>query len=382
MEYKELRKLFEEHFSSFPNVKKYGNYSVINKGFQGNFNLSFSEPEMLEEFGSLINIKHDLLYTKIQQCIRIEDFLQILVPLSKKSYQYLGIFDLAGICLCYSNSKDIINQTKNLIKHHWNFLINKLQLNSNNLFIKCFNGGNIFKVTNGKYKINKKIEKDNVSINEWVKLGLPQKNILLDNTRDTLLALHLDKPTPWGYRTEILYKLKNGDFLDIGTIEYFLWKPVFKNGNIVDITKWEYCCCLAGFGLERLNFVKNNLKHIRECNHINPIFTQILNDSKNKNEDQSFLLTECIRTSQRILTDSKGYATLSIHRKKKLTKYIQEMFRLLENLEIPKEKIKGYLKTNAKLQPWYPELNKNIDLVYRELIEAFSRKFKKHQATF
>ena len=53
------------------------------------------------------------------------------------------------------------------------------------------------------------------------------------------------------------------------------------------------------------------------------------------------------------------------------------MFRCLKKLEISQEKIMGYLKTNAKLQPWYPELNKNINLVYNELIEAFSRKFKK-----
>jgi len=375
MKYKELRELFINDFSKSREVKKYKNYSVINKGFSGNFNLSFSEPEMLEEFGSLINIKHKLLYTKIQPCIRFEDFLKILSPLSKKSYMYLGLFDMAGICLCYPKPNGLEEQTKILINQVWNFLTNKLKLEPTKLFVKCFAGKSIKQATKGKYKIDKKIEKDNLSINEWIKIGLPKDNILLDKSRDTFLALHIHRPTPWGYRTEILYKLKNKEFIDLGTIEYFPWKPVFRKDKIVDIVSWENSCCLAVFGLERLNFVTNNLEHIRECDIIKPLFSKILEDSKIKNQAQAFLLCECIRVSQRVLTDSLGYANLSRHRKKKLTKYIQQIYKLFKKMKIPIKNLRDYLEINAKLQEWYPELKKNVELVNTELLNAFNRKF-------
>ncbi len=375
MKYEQLRNLFTNHFSQSKEIKKYKNYSIVNKGFPGNFNLSFSEPEMIEEFGGLINIKHKLLYTKIQPCIRFEDFLKVLSPLSKQSYMYLGLFDMAGFCMCCPKSNELQKQTKILINQVWDFLINKLGFNPAKLFIKCFAGENIPQATKGKYEIVKEIKKDNLSINEWTKLGLSSHNILLDKTRDTFLALHIHRPTPWGYRTEILYKLENGDFLDLGTIEYFPWKPVFKKDKIIDIADWEHSCCLVVFGLERLTFIMNNLIHIKDCDIIKPLFDEIYNDAKIKNETQAFLLCECIRTAQRILTDSGGYTNLSRHRKKKLTKYIQQMYHLFKIMELSNTSLKDYLKINAKLQEWYPELKENVDLVNTELLNAFTRKF-------
>jgi len=374
MKYKKLRNLFEKHFSSFPDTKKFRNYSVVNEGFPGTFNLSFCEPEVLEHFKNFIDFNHELLYTKIQPCIRVEDFLKVLLPLSKKSSFYLGVFDMAGICICRTSQKKIEKDTRDLIRFSFDFLINKLKLNPNNIFIKCFGGENIKQATDGKYEIDKFVDKDNLCIKEWDSLGLLEENIILDKTRETLLTLFFQKPTPWGYREEILYKLENGEFLDIGTIEYLIYEPIIRNKVITNIKKWENGSCLAVFGLERLSFLINNFNHIKECDHIKPLFEAILNDSKNATEAEVFLFTECIRTSQRIFTDSMGYKNLSRHRKKKLNYYIHPMIDYLGNLKIPKEKLEEYLKINANLQPWYPELKRNVDLVYKELLNTFSRK--------
>lgn len=370
MEYSKLRKIFQEHFTnSFPVIKTYKNFSVINDGFPGTFNLSFSETEFLEEFQDFLDIKHELNYLKIQPCIRHNDFLQILKKHSKKSYMYLGLFDMAGVCFASKNPQLLNQQTEKLIESVYNFLVEKLKLSNKNIFIKCFSGGKVAEVTRGKYLIDKNIDKDSLSIKKWTGLGIHKDNILSDNTRDSLLTLYLHRPTPWGYRTEILYKLPNGEFLDIGTIEYFPWKPLMKDGEIIDFTEWENSCCLVVFGLERLNYLVNNLKHIREVDSINPIFNRILKDSQNKDENSAFILSECVRTSQRILTDSDGYENLSRNRRRKLGDYTNEMFRILSKLEISEDKIKEYLKIHANLSPWYPELGQKLELVYNDLIK-------------
>ncbi len=373
MKHSELRQLFDKHFIT-GDIKKYDKYSVINESFPGNFNLSFSEPEMAKQFGSLISIKHLLHYSKIQPCIRIEDFIHYLIPLTNNSNMYLGLFDMAGVCLCDPTTMGAEDKTKRLIEQAWKFLTSELNLDPRKIIVKCFAGGDIKNVTKSKYEINKEVEPDNLSIALWKQLGVLEKNIQKDQTRDTFLALHIYKPTPWGYRTEILYKT-TGRLLDIGTIEHFLWKPIFGKGRITDIKQWENSCSITVFGLERINLLVNNLKHVRECDHIKPIYTEIYNDAKIKDEKLAYLLTESIRTSQRILTDSGGYFKLSRHRKKKLTIYIQQIYKLLKKLDIPVEKLKEYLKINATAQPWYPELLDDIDLVNKELIDAFSRRF-------
>ncbi|MFH1311155.1 MAG: hypothetical protein ABIH65_01995 [Nanoarchaeota archaeon] len=373
MDYKKLREEFYKKFAT-GKVKKYEKYSVANEAFPGNFNLSFSEPEMLEKFGGLINIKTDLLYTKIQPCIRFEDFKKLRDKKVDISDNYLGVFDMAGICLCYPNNKEIEKKTEELIKKSWEFLINKLKLDKKKIFVKCFNGGNIKDVSKEKYNINKEIEKDNLTISNWIRLGIPKENIILDKTRATILMLHIYRPTPWGYRNEILYKY-NGKLIDIGTIEYLLWEPIFKENKIINIKEWENFCCLAVFGLERLNFIENKLKNIYDIETVNPLFKNILKNSKKKNINEAFLLTEAIRTSQRILTDSGGYEKLSRHRKKKLAIFIQQIGKSLKKLEIPTTKIEDFLNVNANSQPWYYELKRDVPLINKELLMALSRRF-------
>jgi len=370
MEYSKLRKVFQEHFIQFfPGIKTYKNFSVLNEGYPGTFNLSFSETEFLEEFGDFLDVKHELAYLKIQPCIRHNDFLKILKEKSKKSYMYLGLFDMAGICFASKNPLLLKCTTEKLIASVYSFLTEKLKLDRNSIFIKCFSGGRIKDITKGKYAIDKNVVKDSLSIEKWTTLGIPKENVVLDKSRDSLLTLYLHRPTPWGYRTEILYRLPNREFLDIGTIEYFPWKPVIKNKEIIDFTNWENSCCLAVFGLERLSYLVNNLKHIKEVDSINPLFKKILEDSISKDEESAFILSESLRAAQRVLTDSKGYNGLSRNRKRKLRDYTNEIFNLLQKLGISRNKIKEYLRIHADIQPWYPEFKQNLELVYNELIK-------------
>lgn len=387
--YLQLRKLIENTFQEYPDVTYKQKYSVINDGFPGTFNLSLNEPELLDTFGNYLNYDKPLYFAKIQPVIRPDDFEQKV--LSKTSIKHLGLFEIAGISLVDTKSTNLTINTKRVINWVWKLLINKLNFDPSKIYVKLSSGGTIEKLTNGKYKINKIIEKDKLSYNYWKELGVPEKNFIWDNTRDTFLSLFMfSRPTPWGYRNEILYDIGEGNkeenLLDIGTIEHFPWKPIFVNEGqkkrdymIEDIQSWENSVAIAGVGVERLLMVLNKSKNSVECSHIFPLFSSVLKDSKTKDPKRSFILTETIRVLHRVLTDSAGYVNLSSNRKLVLSSYINELYNSLKLLGIPLKNIKKYLKINSNLRQDYPEL-RDYDFIAREISYAFERRFEESPA--
>lgn len=382
LKYIELRKKIE-NFPKYPGTKRFNKAPVVNKAFPSHFNLSYSEPEQIELFGSLINIPKPLFYSKIQPVIRTNDFLTHILAGTKDAYKYLALFDLGDIggTLMSPNQDDLKSFHEHAISSLWKFLTEELNFNPNKIYVSCFAGGKVDEVTEGKYKINKYIRPDKLSIEMWKKLGLKKSNIILDHSRNTLLALCiLKRATPWGYRNEVLLDIsensKHKELLDIGTVEYFIWEPVLKGEEIVDIKKWNACIVLHGIGLERTLIGKNKFKHILECDHIYPLYKLILDDSKDKDVHYAHILTEALRALHRILTDCKGWKNLSSRHKYLLKKYMLAIYNSMKQLkiEISQKKIEEYLKLNAKLQSFYPELNKNIPKIVEDLVSYFKRK--------
>lgn len=356
LEYSQLRKNFQNFFSKYPGLKWKKQVPVVNDSYPGTFNLSFNEPEHLKTFNNYINYNKKLLFGKIQPVIRYNDFLEKIIP-EKDSYKYLGLFDMGGISLSYpdaQNAEEIIGE---IIKLGFNFLIKELGLDKNRLFVKLSAGGTVSNITKGKYQFNKKIPPDTISFKKWLELGLNKNRIIFDSTRDTFLALSLfDRPSPWGYRTEILYNIGKDkkNLLDIGTVEYCPWKPVIKNGEIVGIIKNTGFSTLIVFGLERLLLIKNRYKHIKECDHIFPLYKKILSDAKNKNQHNSFILTESIRVVHRIISDVGGNK-LGRHQKQKLRHYQKVISDLSNKLNISQECIKDYFALNSKTSSKIPQ---------------------------
>jgi hypothetical protein len=387
--YPQLKKIIESTFQEYSDVNYKEKYSVVNDGFPGNFNLSLNEPELLDTFGDYLNYDKSLFFAKIQPVIRSNDFEQKI--LSKTSIKHLGLFEMAGISLADTKSTNLATNTQRVINWIWKLLIDKLNFDPSKIYVKLSSGGTIEKLTKGKYKINKDIDKDELSYNYWKELGVPEKNFIWDNTRDTFLSLFMfSRPTPWGYRNEILYDIGEGNkeenLLDIGTIEYFPWKPIFvsdgqkkKDYMIKEIQPWENSIAIAGVGVERLLIVLNNFKNSVECSHIFPLFSKVLKDSRNKDQKVSFILTETIRVLHRVLTDSAGYVNLSSNRKLVLSIYINELYNSLKLLGIPLKNIKKYLKINSNLQQNYLEL-RNYDFIAREISYAFERRFEESPA--
>jgi len=359
-------------------TKKFPKTSVVNEGFLGTFNISFSEPEQLATFNSFLKFTKPLVYTKIQPCIRTEDFLTKIVK-KIDLYKYLGLFEMADTsgCINLPNKTHLEKSAIFTIESLWDFLIEKLNLNPDKLYIKYFAGGNIKKVTSGKYKINKIVPPDKISIKKWQELGLKKENLLPDKSRDTFLALYLRRPTYWGYRQEILYDIGKGknNLLDIATIEYNLWAPVIKNDKIINIKEWDCVFSISAIGVERILMIKNQFKNIMECDHIKPLYDKILKDANNKNKKEVHIATEALRVIHRILTDCKSYENLSFNRKKKIRKYFFYLKQSLDKLEIPitEKNISRYLKLNAKLQKYYLELKQGVKTTTKDFLGYIKR---------
>lgn len=364
-------KKLREMITKLPRIKgtkKYPNYSVVHEGFPGKFNLSFTEAEMLKEFNSYLNINHDFIYSKIQPCIRNLDFDIILK--NNKDITHLALFDLADIHgqMILSSNKNMEDKLRFSIKSLWDFLTKKLGFKPNQIYISSFAGGNVKQVTKGKYDFEKKLPEERLARNMWLEMGLNEKNILKYTSRETFLALNLQRPTPWGYRNEIFIKVK-GKLIDVATLEYLIFKPVFKKDKIVDIIPADFLLIVSGCGLERTLMAKNQLKHIVECDHIFPIYEEILKLSNKKDNHKAFIITESLRSIHRVFTDSNGYTNLSRTRKALIRKYLRALRDNLKKLKISPEKIKYLLSLNSKLQDYYPELKKGEKQTYKNIFQ-------------
>lgn len=366
MKNKELRKILA-NLPRYPGTKKYKNYSVVNEGFPGKFNLSFTEPEMLDEFNSYLNIEHDLIYSKIQPCIRNIDFEKLLKD--KKDTTHLALFDLSDIHgqMILSSNERIEEKLRFAIEHIWNFLTKVMGFGKEQIYITSFAGGNVKQVTQGKYDFEKQLPKEELALRIWKEVGLLPNNNKYTN-RETFLTLNLQRPTPWGYRNEIFVKI-NEKLLDVATLEYLIFEPKFNNGKIVDITPAKFLLIVSGVGIERILMAKNNLKRIVECDHIFPIYEKILSLSNKKDEHKSLIITESLRAIHRVFTDSKGYSNLSRMRKNLIKKYLFALRNNLRELGIPKEKILELISLDSKLQDYYPELKKMEKQTYEDTIK-------------
>jgi len=266
MDYLDLRNKLQ-NFSKYPNTVKISRSSVVHNGFHGNFNISFTEAPLLEKFNNYLdNNSASYNFSTIQQCIRVNDFKDILDD------SHLLLFDMADIAgvIFEANISDEerIERAQFTIRKTFEFLINESGLNPKNFLISYYAGGEVKEATSGKYKFHKFIEADPF-IKIVKEFGISDEQLMPDKTRTTLLTLNFIPPAPWGYRNEILYKADNlSEPLDIASIEHLLWRPIYENETIVDVKRWENFCSFSVVGIERLLMLVNNSSKVYEANHI------------------------------------------------------------------------------------------------------------------
>lgn len=351
---------------------------VVNDGFPGTFNLSFTEPEWLEEFGSFLDLNKQFVYSKIQPVIRLNDFLEkIACEEGAPSKQHLCLFEMADVSgiPCLPQILEDKELETRAWESLWRFLVKEIGLEPEQLLAKYFEGGTVFEATKGKYYFPKILPKDDFTLQKLLELGMPAENLLPDRTRDSLLALNIfGRPTPWGYRSEVFYRPENGPLIDIATVEALLWRPVFRNNEIISLTDWKSSCAFSVIGAERLLMAANNLDSVYDCNHIKPLIEQILEKSKESEVQEARIVCEALRSTHRIIVDAKNYRSLSKNRRYRFRKFVKAAAFAAKRLgfELSEKNIDDALELQAKLQPQYPEL-KNYSETTKTLTYLLAR---------
>jgi len=365
--YKKLRK-FLANSDKYPKCKKYKRAPLIHQGFPGTFNLSFTEYDMFREFGGYSNFHKDQIFSTIQSCIRPQDILENL-KYGKEIWKYLGIFEISDIAgeISLSKKGDIEKihtwQLNKLIE-----LLVKLGLEKKKIYPSYCKGGDVAKITQGKYTFDFKVPEDTLTKEAFIKAGIPKENLIPDKTRDTFLSLHINMLTPWGYRNEINYNIgtkENPKLLDIATLEYFLWLPTYSckkrtAKNINGLKEFKHTINIGGIGIERLYVAVNGLNTIKDVDYIQKFYDLFRKLYPNLTEEQRIKAGEILRTIHRIYADYVNYKISSMgrNRSEKIRKFLQILYLNLNDLD--KKKLKKLLELHSKVQPWHKNLIKGI----------------------
>ena len=366
MKYKELRGKVQ-NWQKWPGTVKLERAPLIHEGFPGNFNLSFAEYNWLKEFEGFTNIDHTFHFSSIQSCIRFNDFSNLDTV---AAWKYLGVFDMADVTgmLAFDNKMDPAKIQEFNIRGLVEFL-SSMGLDKKRMHPKYCAGGNVGDLTGGKYTFDFDVPEDLISKNNFLRIGIPEQNLIPDKTRDTLLALNCyGRPFPWGYRNEIEYNIGDDDnkknFVDIGTVEYLPWAPIFKDKIISGLEETNCGSAVTAVGLERIAMVSDGLKRIQDVDHIKPVYDAA-------NESNNEFRIENIRALHRIYSDIKHYGCeVGRHRRDKINIMIRNIPIIYSS-----DKIKDLLEVHSENQPWHPEMKDGIETTI-EAIEKYRKNVK------
>ncbi|MEK6884848.1 MAG: hypothetical protein AABY22_34770, partial [Nanoarchaeota archaeon] len=318
---------------------------VINEGYPGQFNVSFTEYPWLIEHGKYMDFDHAYVFSTVPSCIRWNDIYDEKTKSSRleseDSWKYLGVFEMADLAGMASLTKRPVDfrvlrelqkrtgldrdslqryeeitkknvelqtlQTINLVD-----LLNSLGIAKNRIYPSYQAGGNVRQITNGRFTFDFEVPEDSLGKNLFLEQGIPLENLIPDRSRDTLLSLRLERelstghkgaiPSPWGYRNEINVNIgtkENPKYVDVGTLERFAWKPICEGDKIIGLTDIEDIVSIGAVGLERLCMVVNGLEKVQDIDCIKPFYDAL--PLKEKRE----LVGESLRTLHRIYADAK-----------------------------------------------------------------------------
>lgn len=335
---------------------------VIHEGFPGNFNLSLSEYEFLNQNADFFNLQKDMVYAKNQPCIRHGDFPHIQKP-NDDSYRYLLRFTMAPVS-GITWKKDVSQrekETKRAIFTLLDFLTLECGLEKDKFYIQYLKSDKISILTEGKYDFEYFVP-DDPNLKYYQEYGI--NNFMPVSDRKGLLALNVyGRPTPWGYRNEIFYEY-NGKLIDIATIESLTFKPVFNDKKMIaGLEPYPYTLVVGAIGVERILMIINDLEDINEINLISEP-AEILRPYTDPISAKQ--LVQTLRTIQLILADGGKYQTLDKRRKEKMRDFFQLVDEIIAKNQIPIEIMVKVLKKIAELEPNLPQLNNAISLTIEE----------------
>jgi hypothetical protein len=355
---------------------------LVTAAFPGGFNLSSTEHHWVRELGGYLDWDRDYVFTTIQSCVRLADFA--LLPTAEGS-RYLGVFemgDLSGeIALRARPDYEPLQrwQVAELVR-----LFGTVGIPPARVHATYSAGGRVADLTGGAYRFAGEIPPDTLSRDAFLAAGVPEANLTPDATRATLLALHVHRPTPWGYRNEIHVDMGapgRPRLIDVATAEYLLWRPRFRAAeprreDILGLEPLETGATGIGVGLERLAMVANDLPRIHEVDYLRPFYDELRAMHGGALRPDDYVAGESLRALHRIEADRRFHpeaagergedvgVRLSARRRKKLARLKRNVparfdVALLERL----------LRAHSAAQPWHEHLDAAIDSTVAQLVD-------------
>ncbi len=346
--------------------------SVVSPLFPGQFNYCLDEIHIYEKYGDFVNIYDDEHFLKIQPSIRLADF-QHYFSSKDKSPHHLGLFTMTtingGHIMARSEAEGLY---RNSVFGVMKFLTDYVGLKKERLLVSYCAGHVVARqVEAGAKKSGShlKIEADfeipaDPWYKYWLEAGLTADQMQPDHSRDTFLTSNWDVTVaPWGYRNEILYKLDNGSYLDIATIECLLWFPVVVNRDginyVTDVRSWDRCLVVDGAGLERLLLASDQVESVFKMLGFDTVMAEGL----------SFAQIESLRILHRVFTDASWQEIISRYRREKL----RLLMRNVDSLSM--ENITAVLRWHGDLYKGvFPELTDSIEKTLKEIADYRQRR--------
>lgn len=158
----------------------------------------------------------------------------------------------------------------------------------------------------------------------------------------------------WGYRNEINILMPSGKLLDTGTLERFVWKPVYEGDRIVGLEDASCDFTIGAVGLERLCMAVNELPRIQDIDCIKPIYDAM----EKQTGERNYLAGESLRALHRINSDIVKFSIKNIgrHRKNRMNKMSRN---IPENYD--SDFLRELLQVHSEIQPWHPEIVDGIE---------------------
>jgi hypothetical protein len=381
IEYARLRALLGG-WPKYPGCRPVRRAPLVTSAFPGDFNLSSTEHHWLRELGGYLDWDRDYVFTTIQSCVRLGDFG--LLP-TDAGARYLGVFEMGDL----SGEIALRARPDYRTLQRWQIgelvrLLAMLGIPPERIQASYCAGGRVADLTAGRYRFDGEIPADALSRDAFLAAGVPEANVTPDATRATLLALHLHRATPWGYRNEIHVDVGTPGrprLIDVATAEYFLWRPRFRGPepqreDVVGIEPLETGATGIGIGLERLAMVGNDLTRIHEVDYLRPFYDVVKEASGGALRPGDYVAGESLRALHRIEADLRshpevpgergedGVVRLSLRRRKKLARLKRNVPARLEPACLER-----LLLAHSEAQPWHESLAGAIEPTIARLVD-------------
>ena len=345
---------------------------LLTAAFPGSFNMSSTEHHWLREYGGFLDWDHDYVFSTVQSCVRADDIERLRLG----GRWHLGVFEMADLSgeVALAHRPDYPSIQSWQLQELVRFLAT-LGIPAARIHASYCAGGRVAELTGGAYDVPVVIPADTLSRDALCNAGVPEENLIPDRTRDTLLSLHVHRPTPWGYRNEIFVDVgtrNDPDLIDVATSEYLTWRPVFEGSqrgrhNIADLTELDAGAIGVGVGVERLCAVVNGLDRVHDVDYLRPFYAALKDVLPNAAPPDVHVAGESLRALHRIYTDLHYHADalfhLGEHGDRRLSpKRRKRTARLKRNVPrtLGAESLAHLLDLHASTQPWHAHLGDSI----------------------